>query len=218
MNMLIGPVKATVEKVCGDDEGAEKTMEEFTQTNPLVVPFRLAWDVFNDDEDDLDETVKVFTDNLENMANSTPIIGHAIALGHAAAGNEEKAKEVYLQATRTTAVAAAGLVGSLAGPGGSIALAAEVGTGWDMCEALAGGRIHGIPKAIEAFRDNIHLRPGEVFDIVMTPVGDGTTGLLAKQLCDKIMEARAKNQARHQVQEASEVKFLFICNNLEKNN
>ncbi|CAF1034970.1 unnamed protein product [Didymodactylos carnosus] len=205
MNTFLGPAKALVEEICDDHEGTKKTMKEFSQKNPLVAPFRLAWDIITDDEDDAKETLQVFIDNLENMANSTPLLGHTIALGHAAAGNDEKAKEVYLQATRTTIVAGAGLIGSLAGPVGTVALAAEVGTGWDMCEALAGGRVHGIPKLITAARDHIELGPGEVFDIVMTPVGDGMTGLLAKQLCDKITEARAKNQARNQVQKASEV-------------
>ncbi len=48
---------------------------------------------------------------MKAFGEGTPLIGHAVALGHGIAGNEEKMEEVLKVATKNTVVAAAGLAG-----------------------------------------------------------------------------------------------------------
>ncbi|CAF1106129.1 unnamed protein product [Rotaria sordida] len=215
VTMFFGPLKAGFELLCGDEEGASRTMNEFTQTNPIVMPCRLLGAAICNDPNDCEETLKAFGKSMGNMACSTPLVGHAISAGYAIAGKEEQAEKIFLQASRTTVVAGAGIVGSIAGPAGAAAAAIEAGTIWDMTESHATGKAKGIMTVVEAIRDDKELRPGEVFDSLMTPVGDAITGVAAAKTYDKIMDARKKNQMRQQVQSENNVKTEQL-NNLEK--
>ena len=55
------------------------------------------------------------------MAESVPIVGHAMAAGYAIAGDKEKAEQVALGATKSTVVLAAG---AACGPGAPACAAA----------------------------------------------------------------------------------------------
>ncbi len=55
------------------------------------------------------------------MVCSTPVLGHAIAIGVAASGNKELAKDIFIDATKTTAIVTAVAAASVvAGPGGAV--------------------------------------------------------------------------------------------------
>lgn len=146
--MVLGPVKAGFEVICGDEEGAKRTLHTFSRTNPLLMPIRVTIELASGNSDDAKDTLTIFGKNVGNMACSTPVIGHTIAAGYAIAGKEEKAERICKQATRTTIVAGAGIIGSCAGPAGAAALAIVVGAEWDLVDAIRGKGTNGVAKIV----------------------------------------------------------------------
>jgi hypothetical protein len=201
--MLFGPVKAGFEVICGDKEGAKRTMVTFSKTNPIVMPLRLYVEVVSGNSADAKDTLKTFGNSVGNMACSTPGLGHTIAAGYRIAGKEEKAERIFKQATRTTAVVAASIVGSGAGPVGAAALAIAAGAEWDVVDAARGKGTNGVAKMIEAVVEKKKLTPGELFDTMMVPVGDGMTGIAAANAYDKFTKAKQQNQLRQEAQKTN---------------
>ena len=67
-----------------------------------------------------EEALKVqeeFSEDFLKFAETAPIIGHGFSAGYAIAGDNKKAEEVAIKATKSTVVAAAGIAGAICGPG-----------------------------------------------------------------------------------------------------
>lgn len=199
--MLFGPVKAAFQVLCDDDEGAKETMITFSKTNPLIMPIRFTAEVVSGNSDKAEDTLKTFGKSVGNIACSTPVLGHTIAAGYGLAGKEEKAERIFKQATRTTVVAGAGILGSFAGPAGAAGLAIVAGTEWDLVDHLRGKGTNGVAKLIDSVAEGKKLAPGELFDTVMVPVGDGITGVAAAKTYDRISTARQQNRLRQEARE-----------------
>ena len=94
------------------------------------------------------EIVKVISPVVDPM----PGVGHAKAVLHLIAGDEEGAKEAFLASTKTTAVMGAGAGGFLAfGPAGACIAGGYAGTIWDMGTFIAtdGKRANGLHKIVK---------------------------------------------------------------------
>lgn len=200
MTMLFGPVKAGFEALCGDTDGANETMDKFTKTNPLVMPVRLGVGLVTGNTDDAKDTLKTFGNSVGNMACATPVLGHTIAAGYGIARDKEKAERIFKQATRTTVVAAAGIIGSAAGPPCAAALAVAAGAEWDLIDCVRGKGTNGVAKIIVTVVDKKEIAPGELFDAMMVPVCDGMTGVAAAKTYDKFTTARRQNQLRQEAE------------------
>lgn len=200
MTMLFGPIKAGFQVLCDDEDGARETMDKFTKTNPLVMPVRLGVELVSGNTDDAEDTLKTFGNSVGNMACATPVLGHTIAAGYSLAGKEEKAERIFKQATRTTVVAGAGIIGSAAGPAGAAALAVAAGTEWDLIDAARGKGTNGVAKLIETVAEKKEIAPGDLFDAMMVPVCDGMTGVAAAKTYDKFTTARRQNQLRQEAE------------------
>ena len=120
---LLGPLKALHQVLYDDVDRAKQTIDEFTRTNPLIFPVRVTYDLLIDGTDEATQTCKAFGGALDNMANSTPIVGHVKGAITVACGNKEKGTEILQQATRTTIVVGAGVGGfCLEGPAELVSL------------------------------------------------------------------------------------------------
>ena len=213
---LFGPVKATFQLMCDDKEGAAQTMDEFTKTNPLLFPIRAATDLIVDGPDEAGKTCKTFGRALDNMANSTPVVGHLKGAVTGLCGDEERGEEILKQATRSTVVFGAGVAGFAgAGPVGAFALGAEAGTLWDLTRAATGGPAHGVARLVTAIRDDEDLSSGEFFDSFTAPVADGVAGIAAGKTADGIYKNYKQNQQRTRIQQENAPKQAQI-NKLEK--
>ncbi|CAF1153545.1 unnamed protein product [Adineta steineri] len=197
MTMLLGPVKAGFEVICGDEEGASRTMNTFSKINPLVMSLRVTAEVLSGNSDNAKDTIKTFGSNVGNMACSMPLLGHTIAVGYRIAGKDEKARRIFEQATRTTVLAGAGIIGFGAGPEEAAAFAIIAGVGWDLIDIARGKEANGIVKLVEIFSRDKKLTPGEIFDAVMVPITDGMTGYAAANAYGKYTKAREQNQTYH---------------------
>ncbi|CAF1357907.1 unnamed protein product [Rotaria sordida] len=216
LTALFGPVKAMVQVICDDTEGAITTMDQFTRTNPFIFPIRVTADLIVDGKDEAYETCKAFGGALDNMANSTPVLGHVKGAITAIAGDERKGEEIMKQATRSTLVVGAGVGGFIGGgPVGAFVFSAEVGTLWDVTRAATGGPANGVAKLVVAMRDDEDLSPGEIFDCVATPVVDGVAGVAAGKMADSLYKNNKKNQERASVQQKNAIKQKQI-NKLEE--
>lgn len=165
------------------------------------MPLRLTAEVVSGKADSAKDTLKTFGNSVGNIACSTPVLGHTIATGYGIAGKEEKAERIFKQATRTTVVAGADIIGSCAGPAGAAGLAIAAGTEWDLVDYLRGKGTNGVAKLIDTVAEGKKLAPGELFDTVMVPVSDGMTGVAAAKTYDSFTRARQQNRLRQEAQE-----------------
>ena len=173
-------------------------MSTFSKTNPLIMPFRFSAEMVSGNSDNAKDTLKTFGKSVGNIACSTPALGHTIAAGCRLAGKKEKAEGIFKQATRTTVVAAAAILGSCGGPAG---LAIAAGTEWDIVDHLRGKGTNGVVKLIDTVAQGTKLAPGELFDTVMVPVSDGMTGVAVAKTYDRFTTARQQNRLRQEAQE-----------------
>lgn len=95
--MFLGPVKAGFELICGDSEGAERTLEEFSQTNPIIAPLRGGAEFLAGDTEAGKKTFSKLGGALESALNTTPVVGHVKGVCHALGGDVQKGREIYLQ-------------------------------------------------------------------------------------------------------------------------
>lgn len=73
---------------------------------------------------------------LGGLLNSLPVVGHVKAVVHYACGDKDGGNRALWQATRTTAVVGAAVVGASAGPVGSIGAKIFTGAFFDTTMAI----------------------------------------------------------------------------------
>lgn len=137
---VVSQVKSAVQAIGGDSEGARKTQEEFSKQCPVVSQARSAVEATYDTEA-ARRTQLEFVDNLEGVADATPIVGHVKGAVHYALGDTEKGDGCMKSASRTTAVVAAGV--ATGGSGLLVAGAAAATAG-----VVADGVTTGVDSAV----------------------------------------------------------------------
>lgn len=135
---VVSQVKSAVQAIGGDSDGALKTQEEFSKQCPGVSQVRSAVEATYDAEAAL-RTQMEFVNNLESVADGTPVIGHVKGAVHYALNDTEKGDECMKSASRTTAVIAAGV----ATGGSGLVVAAAAGT-------VAGVAMDGVTTGVDS--------------------------------------------------------------------
>ena len=182
-------------------------MDQFTRTNPFVFPVRVAADLICDGTEEASKTCQAFGGTMENIANTTPVVGHLNGVGHAIYGNADKGFDIYLKATRSTTVTGAGVGDFFLGrPAGAALLASETGTLWDGSRLAIDDRTDGTGKLVKAAGDGDSLTPGKVFDSIATPICDGAAGVLSGKTANSIAKSIKKNKLKAQVEHENQVK------------
>lgn len=106
---VVSQIKSAVQAIGGDLEGAGRTQEEFSKQCPVVSQVRSAVEASLGDPDAALRTQIEFMENLEYVADATPILGHVKGVVHHALGDTEKGGRCITSATQTTSVVAAGM-------------------------------------------------------------------------------------------------------------
>ena len=121
---IVSQIKSLVQVIGGDAIGAKRTQENFARHAPIVsqvwfiskirsnLPlYFLVNSLIQSIDGNQEEARKIqeefLNDELE-FAGSLPIVGYAVSAGYAIAGDEKKAREVALGATKSTIILAAG--------------------------------------------------------------------------------------------------------------
>lgn len=131
---------------------------------------------------------------MDNMICSTPGVGHIRGgIAHLAASNreeEERAKAILNQASRTTVVAGAGIGGFfLGGPVGAAILAGGAGTEYDLIASAITDKPRGVGMLVDAIGNKKTIRSGDFFDAVTAPLLDAGTGVTAARIFTKVQAA-----------------------------
>ena len=124
---VVSQVKSAIQASCGDMEGALQTQEDFSKQCVVVSQVRSAVEATFDPEAAC-RTQLEFLDNLENVADATPIVGHVKGAVHYSLGDTEKGDGCMKSASRTAAMVVTGVVTGRSGlltAGGASALVAE---------------------------------------------------------------------------------------------
>ena len=176
----ISQIKSVVQLAFGDKEGAKQTQENFLKECPIVSQVTSVVQLVSGDSEGAAETQKRCGKTLLKMADGIPVVGHAKGAIHYAFGDKEGGNNAMKSATRSTGVMAGGVAGfCVGGPAGAVAGGIYGGAVLDTTTTI----ITNTPSGYIAAIDNIvkNPNPGDIFDTILMPVGDGLTGYVAGQ-------------------------------------
>jgi len=191
-------------KVCGYDESASKlakgagnAWKDYTETNLIAATVNINHKIEIGDEEGADEVAKKLGKAFENVADSTPIVGHIKGIVHYCKGDTEKGNKCMESATRNTAVLGAGMVTGGASLSVGWGAGAGVGTGI-VYDGIATGIDKGVNGNEASNRGVFGLKdaansddPNQFFGVLMGPVGDAMSGASGNQL-GKLIRNRCK--------------------------
>lgn len=138
--------------------------------------------------------VKFVVETAVNIVESTPVIGHCLALGYAVCGNTDRAKETATKATRTTAVIGVGALGVATGGvglAGAAALGAATGQVWDACAGKFG--IGNLCKTVSKHGLFSKETIVSTASLGLTVAGDAAGGYAGGRLANAYMFKGAQN-------------------------
>ncbi|KAF6206719.1 hypothetical protein GE061_017955 [Apolygus lucorum] len=113
---ILSQFKSLFQVFNGDADGARRTQEYFINTAVFVAPIKSAIHIAQGDYEAARKTEEMYAQNLEELVNSLPVVGHVKGGVHIALGEEEKGLSIIKGATSTTGA----VVGGLAGPAGAV--------------------------------------------------------------------------------------------------
>lgn len=107
---IFGPIKASVQAVCGKGDEAKDTMKRFKEGNPAVLGVRACYHMAKGGEGERDKGKALGKQGLKNTAtivegvvNGIPVIGHAKGAYHYRRGNKDRGDSAMKSASRSTA-------------------------------------------------------------------------------------------------------------------
>jgi len=119
---VISQAKSAVQAIAGDTDGAWKTQENFLRGCPIVSQGTSLVQAMSGDEQGAINTQMYFVNNVSNVADTVPVVGHIKGGIHYACGDKEGGDNAMKSASRTVGVVAGGIGGGiLLGPSGAIA-------------------------------------------------------------------------------------------------
>jgi hypothetical protein len=121
---VVAHLKALIQSISGDDDGARETLDNFAYRNTLPVISQLtsAGHAIAGDLDIAREVQEEFLRDMSAVADGIPVVGHVKGSIHYAMGDNEKGDESMKSASRSVGVAVGGAVGFVAGgPAGAVA-------------------------------------------------------------------------------------------------
>lgn len=181
----VSQLKAGLQLLTGDVEGAARTTENFLRECPIVSQGTSLVQVLAGDPEGALETQRQCLGTINNVANGIPVVGHAKGIIHHAVGDSEGGNQALNAASRTTVVLTSGAVAGIASGGlGAIPAGIAAGSVYDFGHSA----ISNSPKGIVATIDNAIKNPsaGSIFDASAALVGDGLAGYSGGQMGAKI--------------------------------
>jgi hypothetical protein len=176
----ISQVKSVVQLAFGDTEGARRTQDNFLKECPIVSQITSVVQLTIGDVDGAFETQKRCGKMVLNFADGIPVVGHAKGVIHYVVGDTEGGSNAMKSATRSAGVMAGGVAGfCVGGPAGAVAGGIYGGAVLDTTTSIITNKPSGYYAAIENIVKNPN--PGDIFDTILMPVGDGLSGYVAGQ-------------------------------------
>ena len=193
-------LKNTASKFLND---AGQTWVEYYERNIIVVLIRAGRHAIFGGKDsetkEVKRVLKKMASSVEEVADNTPVIGHAKGAVHYIAGNTEHSYKCMKGSTRPLVVLCAGALSGGLGLGvavGGALCGALGGITYDGAVTLYEDHSYGVWKATSTFVESIKERKSyeslcSALDVVYTIGGDACAGASAAKMVDRI---RAKNQ------------------------
>lgn len=197
---VISQAKSGYQALRGDRQGARDTQIAFTRSCPLVSPARAAVEAASGDKAAAKETGRQTLKVGKALSDKIPVVGHVKAVYHTAhafkhrkeedvrAADKAKAQTSLMLATRTTVVYTSGALAfaggcaatlgmdfGAAGVAAAAATGIAAGTAYDGAVSAATGKRQGIFAVGHKVKRGA-LKPGEEFDAMFIPIGDGLAG------------------------------------------
>lgn len=105
----ISQLKSLFQVMSGDAEGAKRTQENFSKQMPVVSQIRSAVESASGNDEAARQTQLAFADNVSNVADAIPIVGHVKGGIHHAVGDHAGGDKALIAATRTAVVVGTGI-------------------------------------------------------------------------------------------------------------
>jgi len=182
---------------------------EYSERNLIAAPVRaLVHSVVDDDDEEAKRVLKKMGKSVEQVVDSTPVVGHAKGIGHYIAGDTEHGHDCMKGASRTLAVVGAGAL--TGGVGGGVVLGGLAGASSGVVydgtvsgieSAVKGkdcpyGVIASIDQAIEADKKyDGHGVIKAVIDTGYSLTGDFLSGAAAAKTAETLNEASKQRKA-----------------------
>lgn len=116
---IISQIKSGIQAITGDEEGAEKTQENFMNQAPVISQVKSAVQFVTGDAEGALKTQEHFLHGtIEPVVDNTPVVGHLKGTIHLIAGDTERGEDIMKGASSSAAAVLGGIVG---GPAGAIA-------------------------------------------------------------------------------------------------
>lgn len=180
---------------------------EYSERNVIVAPVRALVTVV-DDKEEAKRVLKKMGKSIEQVVDSTPVLGHAKGIGHYIAGDTEHGNNCMKGASRTIAVVGAGAL--TGGVGGGVvwggAAAASSGVAYDLTvsgieSGVKGkycpyGTVLSINQAIDADKKGDgHGLIKSLIDTGYTITGDFLSGAAAAKTAKALNKASKQRKA-----------------------
>ena len=187
---------------------AENSWVEYSERNVIAAPVRALVNFVDDDKEEAKRVLKKMGKSVEQVVDSTPVLGHAKGIGHYIAGDTEHGNDCMKGASRTIAVVGAGAL--TGGVGGGVVLggaaAASSGVAYDLTvsgieSGVKGkdclyGTVLSINKAIDANKKGDgHGVIKSVIDTGYTITGDFLSGAAAAKTAKALNKASKQRKA-----------------------
>ena len=193
---LVSQTKSAVQYVAGDKKGAEETQKNFLNTCLFISQGKSAYHWYKGDNEAAKETQKNFVQNMSNLADGIPVVGHVKGGIHYVCGDRESGDNSMKAASRTVGVIGGGAVGGLlGGPVGAVAGGIAGGVAVDGATTVIDSHVSGEdrPAGQIAAVQNLakgDATAGEIFDSCAGIAFDGILGYTAGEAAVKLRNAR----------------------------
>ncbi|GBP45170.1 hypothetical protein EVAR_95822_1, partial [Eumeta japonica] len=137
--------------------------------------------------------------------NSIPGLGHVKGLAHYLTGDIKGGNKAMREATRTTVVIGAGVVGSVAGPAGAALGVVSVGMLMDSATSIATNELHGICGNIDNIVEDVKKGKVPIVSTLETGLTVGTdllTGLGAGTVASRVSKSAGSSAGKTIVKSA----------------
>jgi len=105
---VVSQVKSLVQVIGGDADGARRTQQKFSRGAPIVSQINSAVQSARGNNREARRIQEEFGNGLYDIAKSTPVVGHGIALGYGLAGKDGEAKAILNSANKGAVVGVVG--------------------------------------------------------------------------------------------------------------
>ena len=201
-------MKNTAGKLFSD---AGQTWVEYSERNIIVAPIRASLAATAGKSEEATRVLKKMVSSVEEVADNTPVIGHAKGVVHYTLGDTEHGSKCIKGSTRSAAVLGAGALSGGLGLGVAAggASGALGGVTYDAAVTVIENRPYGVHKAVDKAVKSCKERNSyeyvrSVMDVAYTIAGDAVGGAAAAETV-KLIKAKKQKSALTEVVDGDNV-------------